>query len=120
MNSTEILKLIEAGYTKSDIDAMNQAPAAEPEETPAAEPEETPAAEPEQEPQPEPASNEMAEVKEQLQETQKQLQDLIRQMQRNNLKTASVNIRPEDDLMKRTDEALAELIRPKFEGSESK
>lgn len=116
MTSTEILKLIEAGYTKSDIDAMNQAPAAEPEETPEAEPEPEPAAEP----QPEPASNELAEVKEQLQETQKQLQDLIRQMQRNNLKTASVNIRPEDDLMKRTDEAMAELIRPKFEGSEIK
>ena len=114
MNSAEILKLIEAGYTKADIDAMNQEPAADPE------PEETPEAEPEHEPQPEPASNELAEVKEQLQETQKQLQDLIRQMQRNNLKTASVNIRPEDDLMKRTDEAMAELIRPKFEGSETK
>lgn len=114
MNRTEILKLIEAGYTKADIDAMNQEPAADPV------PEETPEAEPEQEPQPEPASNELAEVKEQLQETQKQLQDLIRQMQRNNLKTASVNIRPEDDLMKRTDEAMAELIRPKFEGSETK
>lgn len=114
MNSAEILKLIEAGYTKADIDAMNQEPPADPE------PEETPEAEPEEEPQPEPASNELAEVKEQLQETQKQLQDLIRQMQRNNLKTASVNIRPEDDLMKRTDEAMAELIRPKFEGSETK
>ena len=114
MNSAEILKLIEAGYTKADIDAMNQEPAADPEQ------EEIPEAEPEQEPQPEPASTELAEVKEQLQETQKQLQDLIRQMQRNNLKTASVNIRPEDDLMKRTDEAMAELIRPKFEGSETK
>ena len=116
MNSAEVLKLIEAGYTKADIDAMNQAPAAEPEETPEAEPEQ----EPQPEPQPEPANTELAEVKEQLQETQKQLQDLIRQMQRNNLKTASVNIRPEDDLMKRTDEAMAELIRPKFEGSEIK
>ena len=114
MNSAEILKLIEAGYTKADIDAMNQEPAAEPEETPEADPEQEP------QPEPEPANNELAEVKEQLQETQKQLQDLIRQMQRNNLKTASVNIRPEDDLMKRTDEAMAELIRPKFEGSETK
>lgn len=114
MNSAEILKLIEAGYTKADIDAMNQEPAAEPA------PEPQPEQEPAPEPQPEPASNELTEVKEQLQETQKQLQDLIRQMQRNNLKTASVNIRPEDDLMKRTDEALAELIRPKIEGSETK
>ena len=92
----------------------------EPPKTTQPEPEETPEPEPAPEPQPEPASNELAEVKEQLQETQKQLQDLIRQMQRNNLKTASVNIRPEDDLMKRTDEAMAELIRPKFEGSETK
>ena len=114
MNSAEILKLIEAGYTKADIDAMNRAPEAEPEETPEAEPEQEP------QPEPEPASNELAEVKEQLKETQTQLQDLIRQMQRNNLKTASVNIRPEDDLMKRTDEAMAELSRPKFEGSEIK
>lgn len=115
MNSTEILKLIEAGYTKADIDAMNQEPAADPEPDP------EPAADPEPEaPQSEPASTELAEVKEQLQETQKQMQDLIRQMQRNNVKTASVNIRPEDDLMKRTDEAMAELIRPKFEGSETK
>ena len=114
MNSAEILKLIEAGYTKADIDAMNQEPQPEPEETP------EPAPVPEPQPEPEPASNELAEVKEQLQETQKQLQDLIRQRQRNNLKTASVNIRPEDDLMKRTDEAMAELIRPKFEGSETK
>ena len=114
MNSAEILKLIEAGYTKADIDAMNQEPQPEPEETP------EPAPVPEPQPEPEPASNELAEVKEQLQETQKQLQDLIRQMQRNNLKTASVDIRPEDDLMKRTDEAMAELIRPKFEGSETK
>ena len=114
MNSAEILKLIEAGYTKADIDAMNQEPQPEPEETP------EPAPVPEPQPEPEPASNELAEVKEQLQETQKQLQDRIRQRQRNNLKTASVNIRPEDDLMKRTDEAMAELIRPKFEGSETK
>lgn len=114
MNSAEILKLIEAGYSKADIDAMNQEPAPDPEPEPQPEPEPAP------EPQPEPDSNELAEVKEQLQETQKQLQDLIRQMQRNNLKTASVDIRPEDDLMKRTDEAMAELIRPKFEGSETK
>ena len=33
-------------------------------------------------------------------------------MQQNNLKTASVNIMPEDDLERRTDEAMAELIRP--------
>ena len=116
MNSAEILKLIEAGYTKSDIDAMNQEPEPAPEPQPEGDPEPAPAPEP----QPEPASNELAEVKEQLQETQKQLQDLIRQMQRNNLKTASVDIRPEDDLMKKTDEAMAELIRPKFEGSETK
>ena len=55
---------------------------------------------------------EIAALKDQLTHTQKQLSDLVRQMQQNNLKTASVNIMPEDDLERRTDEAMAELIRP--------
>lgn len=67
------------------------------------------------EPEPtEPAQEnpEIAALKDQLTHTQKQLSDLVRQMQQNNLKTASVNIMPEDDLERRTNEAMAELIRP--------
>lgn len=65
--------------------------------------------EPDQEKQ---ENQEIAALKDQLTHTQKQLSELVRQMQQNNLKTASVNIMPEDDLERRTDEAMAELIRP--------
>lgn len=106
MKPEEILKLIDAGYTKEEIQAMTQ-----PEEPTPEEP--TP-----EEPQPEekPAEqNELAEVRQELKTTQQQLADLVKQMQRNNLATASVNILPENDLDKKTDEAMAELIRPKIE-----
>jgi len=47
-----------------------------------------------------------------LTQTQTALNNLVKQMQANNLKTACVNILPADDLEKKTDAALAELIRP--------
>ena len=65
--------------------------------------------EPDQEKQ---ENQEIVALRDQLTHTQKQLSDLVRQMQQNNLKTASVNIMPEDDLERRTYEAMAELIRP--------
>lgn len=108
MKTEEILKLIDAGYTKEEIIAMEQ-----PEE-----PEPTPEEPTPEEPQPEeqPAEqNELAEVRQELKTTQQQLADLVKQMQRNNLANASVNILPENDLDKKTDEAMAELIRPKIE-----
>ena len=37
---------------------------------------------------------------------------MVRQMQSNNLKGASFDISPDKELEKRTDEAMAELIRP--------
>ena len=108
MKPEEILKLIDAGYTKEEIQAMTQPE--EPEPTPE-EPEPTP-----EQPAEQPAEqNELAEVRQELKTTQQQLADLVKQMQRNNLATASVNILPENDLDKKTDEAMAELIRPKIE-----
>ena len=62
--------------------------------------------------EPDQEKQEIAALRDQLTHTQKQLSELVRQMQQNNLKTASVNIMPEDDLERRTDEAMAELIRP--------
>lgn len=111
MKPEEILKLIDAGYTKEEIQAMTQPEEPTPEDVKPEEP--TP-----EEPQPEekPAEqNELAEVRQELKSTQQQLADLVKQMQRNNLATASVNILPENDLDKKTDEAMAELIRPKIE-----
>ena len=57
----------------------------------------------------------MDEVRAELKTTQEQLASLVKQMQQNNLATASVNILPQNDLDKRTDEAMAELIRPMIE-----
>lgn len=59
-------------------------------------------------------NTELEVLKTQITETQKQLADLVKQMQSNNLKTASVQLTPEDDLMRKTDEAMSELIRPKI------
>ena len=100
MKPDDILKLINAGYTKEEIQAM------EPQDEPAPTPEE----------QKEPQDNTaLDEVRNELQKTQKQLTDLVKQMQQNNLATASVNILPQNDLDKKTDEAMAELIRPSYE-----
>lgn len=109
MKPEDILKLIDAGYTKDEINAMNQ-----PEE-PAPEPEpEEPA------PAPEPVeqiseSDSVQQIRDELANTRQQLADLVRQMQKNNLATASVNILPQNDLETKTDAAMAELIRPHIE-----
>lgn len=47
-----------------------------------------------------------------------QLTNLVKQMQANNVKTASVNILPEEQLQKDTDLAMAELIRPSYKKKE--
>ena len=112
MKTEEILKLIDAGYTKDEISAMTAEPEAEQPE-PADNPPDP--EQPQQEDPPAEAQNELAEVRQELKTTQQQLADLVKQMQRNNLATASVNILPENDLDKKCDEAMAELIRPKIE-----
>ena len=47
-----------------------------------------------------------------IEQMQNQINNLIKQMQSNNLKTASVDFLPEEELQRKTDEAMAELIRP--------
>ena len=89
MKSEDIIKLLDAGYTKEEIKAMETEPEVKPEQK-----------QPEQEVKPDDTS-----VR-------------IEQMQLNNLKSASVNILPEDDLERKTDEAMAELIRPKYKEKE--
>ena len=110
MTVEEVMKLVNAGYTKSEIEQMQ-----EPEPQPEPQPEPLQDPEPEPQPEPQPESNQMQELKNELTKTQKQLSDLVRQMQQNNLRTASVNILPENDLDKKTDQAMAELIRPSIQ-----
>ena len=107
MKPDEILKLIDAGYTKEEIQAMDQ-PEEPQQEEPIPEPHDI-------DQQPARDTQALDEVRQELKTTQQQLADLVKQMQRNNLATASVNILPENDLDKKTDEAMAELIRPKIE-----
>lgn len=118
MTTSEIIKLLDAGYTKDEISAMEnheQLPADQPETAPAEQPEEQPEA---------PAENndsvnaEVSALREELSSTRQQLNQLVKQMQSSNLKTASVNILPEADLERKTDEAMAELIRPSYEKGE--
>lgn len=107
------MKLVNAGYTKSEIEQMQ-----EPEPQPEPQPDPQPEPQPEPEPEPQPESNQLQEVKNELSKTQKQLADLVKQMQQNNLRTASVNILPENDLDNKTDQAMSELIRPSIKTKE--
>ena len=109
MKPDDILKLINAGYTKEEIQAM------EPNEPQPQEEPEQPQENQDQPAEPVPEITALDEVRAELKTTQEQLASLVKQMQQNNLATASVNILPQNDLDKRTDEAMAELIRPKIE-----
>ena len=100
MKSEDIIKLLDAGYTKEEIKAMETEPEVKPEQE-----------QPEQEVKPDDTSV-------RIEQMQNQINNLIKQMQLNNLKSASVNILPEDDLERKTDEAMAELIRPKYKEKE--
>ena len=121
MTAQEILALVNAGYTKEEIESWNQEPqpTPEPQPNPEPNPEPTPEPQPNPEPNPEPQPNpEIDALKQELTNTQKQLKDLVKQMQANNRNTASVHITPNDELQKKTDEAMAELIRPAIKGKE--
>ena len=121
MDSADILKLVNAGYTKEEIEQMQsgQDQEQDQEQNPEQDQEQDQEQNPEQDQEQDQEQNpEIIQLRDQLTETQKQLKQLVKQMQQNNLKTASVNILPEDDLMKKTDEAMAELIRPTYEKEE--
>lgn len=119
MNSADILKLVNAGYTKEEIDQMQSGQDQDQSQDQNQEQDqEQDQGQDQEQKQDQDQNQEVAQLREQLSETQKQLKQLVKQMQQNNLKTASVNILPEDDLMKKTDEAMAELIRPTYEKEE--
>ena len=111
MTFQEIKELSEMGFTSEQIMELSRgsqevapAPAPDPAPDPAPAPDHAPA------PDPTPASNPLEERVNQL---QKGYDDLLKQMQANNLKTASVNILPEQDVTQKAVDALSELIAPK-------
>lgn len=107
-SNDQIMELVTTGKTMLTSDQLTGQPAedAKPESQPA-EPESKSA-----EPESQPAEPEKPAEDPRIQQMQNQINDLVKQMQQNNLRTASVNILPEADLEKKTDEAMAELIRP--------
>lgn len=111
MTTDQIFKLLDAGYTKSEIEALTQ-PDPEPQPAPDPTPEPTPDP-PDPEPQPAPDSNpELEGLRNDLKAAKEQIQQLTQQVQQLNLEQRSVNALPENDIPKKADAAMTELIRP--------
>ena len=107
MDVNTILKLIDAGYSKADIDAMNapaKAEASAPVEAPA---EEKPAEE-------KPAEAPAMTGDDILQNLLAEVKGLKAQIQSNNIKTDSMNVNHAPDLT--AEQILASIINPKKEG----
>lgn len=109
MKATEILQLINAGYTKSDIEAMELPETGAPDPDPSPAPE----AEPEKDaPKPEPEKPNP--VNPEIQALTKQINDLVSAIQKSNLlNTQMPNTQPET-----AEDILANIIRPTFKKPE--
>ena len=121
MKADEILKLIDAGYTKAEIEAMettgqdqnqeqnqdqNQDQNQGQEKNQEQNQDQNQGREQNQD-----QNQEYKNLENKISETQNQLQQLIKQMQKNNLQTAGINILP-DNVESAADKAMSELIRP--------
>ena len=129
MTFQEVKELHEMGFTPEQITQLNLGsepepqletkPEPQPETKPKPQPETKleppPETKPEQQPEqkPEPDS-----VSQKLESMEKKINDFIVSMQKNNLKTASVNILPDDQIDVNANTALSELIRPTIKKEE--
>ena len=119
----QIKELHEMGFSAEQITTFaGTAPASEEQKEPEKEQEpeqKEQEQEPEKKPEEKPAENpRMDALEKSVSGISAQLTNLVKQMQSNNVKTASVNILPEDQLQKDTDSAMAELIRPSYKKKE--
>lgn len=116
----QIKELHEMGFSAEQITTFaGSAPAGEENKEPEKEPEKEQEQEKEPEPEKKPEENpRMDALEKSVSGISAQLTNLVKQMQANNVKTASVNILPEDQLQKDTDSAMAELIRPSYKKKE--
>ena len=121
MNIDDVLKLVNAGYTREEIDKMQQAQGNDQgsdhgneqgREQGNDQGSEQVNDQGGEQGNDQGSNQELEQLRQELTQTQTELKNLVKQMQTNNLKTASVNIVPDADLEKKTDAALAELIRP--------
>ena len=129
MTFQEVKELHEMGFTPEQITQLNLGSEPEPqlETKPEPQPETKPKPQPETklEPQPETKPEQQPEqkpepdsVSQKLESMEKKINDFIVAMQKNNLKTASVNILPDDQIDVNANTALSELIRPTIKKEE--
>ena len=113
MTFQEVKELHEMGFTPEQITQLNlgSEPEPQPEQQPEPEPETKPETQPETQPEPDPVSQKLASM-------EKTINDFIVAMQKNNLKTASVNLLPDDQIDAGANTALSELIRPTIKQKE--
>ena len=117
MTFQEVKELHEMGFTPEQITQLNLGyePEPQPEQQPEPEPETKPEPQPETQPEPQPEPDQ---VSQKLASMEKTINDFIVAMQKNNLKTASVNILPDDQIDAGANTALSELIRPTIKQKE--
>ena len=115
----QIKELHDMGFTAEQITTFaGTAPDEEKEPEKEPEQEKEQETEPEKEPEEKPVDPRMDALEKSVSGISAQLTNLVKQMQSNNLRTASVNILPEEQLQKDTDLAMAELIRPSYKKKE--
>lgn len=111
MTFQEVKELHEMGFTPEQITQLNLG--SEPEQQPETQPEQHPETQPETQPEQLPETQpETDHVSQRLESMEQKINDFITAMQKNNLKTASVNILPDDQIDVNANTALSELIRP--------
>lgn len=117
MTFQEVKQLHEMGFTPEQITQLNlgHEPEQQPEQQPEPEPETNTELQPEEQPEPQPEPDQ---VSQKLASMEKTINDFIVAMQKNNLKTASVNILPDDQIDIGANTALSELIRPTIKKEE--
>lgn len=113
MTFQEVKELHEMGFTPEQITQLNLG--SEPEPQPETQPETQPEEQPEEHPEPQPEPDQ---VSQKLASMEKTINDFIVAMQKNNLKTASVNLLPDDQIDAGANTALSELIRPTIKQKE--
>ena len=119
MKAEEILKLIDAGYTKADIEAMETTGQDQNQGQEQSQDQSQDQNQGQEQSQDQSQGQEQSQdqspdyknLENKISETQNQLKQLIKQMQKNNLQTAGINILP-DNVESAADKAMSELIRP--------
>ena len=125
MTFQEVKELHEMGFTPEQITQLDLISEPQPEPKPDPQPETKPDPQPEQQPEEQPETKPQQETKpdpvsQKLESMEKMINDFIVAMQKNNLKTASVNILPDDQIDNSANTALSELIRPTIKKEEQK